>query len=262
MKTRTLMPSAGQSRRTAFTLIELLVVIAIISILAAILFPVFAGVREKARQTTCLSNMRQIGIGVRAYLQDYDETMPIFTMYDIYPKYQALYGGYQTPFTPHRGVEVEITAYTGNNDIFRCPDDTGDPQTGGASYRDVFGSSYRFGRSVYSVVSGYSSENDGVITTGDKLVTDSQFISPAETRIMRDEMFPWFGPETDPTGNLYFYYSADPASTYYQRWHSTGGSMVFADGHAKYVSSRAYFNQILETPDGQSYNTGCWRGCE
>jgi prepilin-type N-terminal cleavage/methylation domain-containing protein len=60
-------------RRPGFTLIELLVVIAIIAILAAILFPVFAQARAKARQTACLSNQRQIGIGILAYSQDYDE---------------------------------------------------------------------------------------------------------------------------------------------------------------------------------------------
>jgi len=63
--------------KSGFTLIELLVVIAIIAILSAILFPVFAKVREKARQTTCASNEKQIGLGILQYVQDYDETYPL-----------------------------------------------------------------------------------------------------------------------------------------------------------------------------------------
>src|ERR1051326_525026 len=69
-------------RSRGFTLIELLVVIAIIAILAAILFPVFAQAREKARAISCLSNIKQIGTGCMMYIQDYDETYPLGYMWD------------------------------------------------------------------------------------------------------------------------------------------------------------------------------------
>lgn len=68
---------SSSPNRKGFTLIELLVVIAIIAILAAILFPVFARAREKARQASCLSNIKQFGLGVQMYLQDYDEMFPM-----------------------------------------------------------------------------------------------------------------------------------------------------------------------------------------
>ena len=69
--------------RYGFTLIELLVVIAIIAILAAILFPVFAQAREKARQASCLSNCKQLGLASNMYVQDYDETFP----YNLGPRF-------------------------------------------------------------------------------------------------------------------------------------------------------------------------------
>jgi prepilin-type N-terminal cleavage/methylation domain-containing protein/prepilin-type processing-associated H-X9-DG protein len=70
-----------RKNHAGFTLIELLVVIAIIAILAEILFPVFAQAREKARQTTCVSNMKQLGHGLMMYAQDYDENLPYGYMY-------------------------------------------------------------------------------------------------------------------------------------------------------------------------------------
>src|SRR6187431_2357180 len=68
--------SSTGRKTSGFTLIELLVVIAIIAILAAILFPVFAQARAKARQATCLSNMKQLAVGTMGYTQDYDELYP------------------------------------------------------------------------------------------------------------------------------------------------------------------------------------------
>jgi prepilin-type N-terminal cleavage/methylation domain-containing protein/prepilin-type processing-associated H-X9-DG protein len=67
-----------KGRKAGFTLIELLVVIAIIAILASILFPVFARARENARRSSCLSNLKQIGLGIMQYTQDYDEKLPLY----------------------------------------------------------------------------------------------------------------------------------------------------------------------------------------
>jgi prepilin-type processing-associated H-X9-DG protein/prepilin-type N-terminal cleavage/methylation domain-containing protein len=77
-------PQLSNDRKySAFTLIELLVVIAIIAILAAILFPVFAQARNKARQTACLSNLKQLGNALTMYVQDFDETLPAWTTYYV-----------------------------------------------------------------------------------------------------------------------------------------------------------------------------------
>jgi prepilin-type N-terminal cleavage/methylation domain-containing protein/prepilin-type processing-associated H-X9-DG protein len=98
------------SARRAFTLIELLVVIAIIAILAAILFPVFAQAREKARQTSCLSNCKQVATATLMYVQDYDETFPI----SFYPGNN---GGAVCSATFYHGV----APYQKNSQIMRCP---------------------------------------------------------------------------------------------------------------------------------------------
>jgi prepilin-type N-terminal cleavage/methylation domain-containing protein len=104
--------------RRAFTLIELLVVIAIIAILAAILFPVFAQARAKARQTACLSNMRQLGTSVMMYVQDYDET------YVPSVAYTAIVAATGKPDTssPSRSWPTLLMPYVKNEQIFVCPD--------------------------------------------------------------------------------------------------------------------------------------------
>ena len=105
-----------------FTLIELLVVIAIIAILAAILFPVFAQAREKARAITCVSNERQIGLGIMQYVQDYDETFPQGEMYDAGAHYYASWREAIYPYVENgigQDYEGDKIARYG---VWQCPD--------------------------------------------------------------------------------------------------------------------------------------------
>jgi prepilin-type N-terminal cleavage/methylation domain-containing protein/prepilin-type processing-associated H-X9-DG protein len=102
-------------RNHAFTLIELLVVIAIIAILAAILFPVFAQAREKARQASCLSNLKQTGLAVMMYDQDYDETYPKAEFWDG----NSSFGNYYM-----WGSQLCIQPYIKNLDVYKCPSDS------------------------------------------------------------------------------------------------------------------------------------------
>src|SRR5262245_43773472 len=103
--------------RRAFTLIELLVVIAIIAILAAILFPVFAQAREKARQTTCLSNLKQLGMGMMQYTQDYDENYPVNNR-----SYPMSYLDNGNQCCDYHGVWAkQIHPYTKNVQVIDCP---------------------------------------------------------------------------------------------------------------------------------------------
>src|SRR4051794_4034075 len=105
------------ARPHAFTLIELLVVIAIIAILAAILFPVFALARERARQVSCLSNQKQLGTATAMYSQDYDETILPAAMYPT--NAQGADKNDTTLWT------VMVQPYVKNTQVFICPSSSG-----------------------------------------------------------------------------------------------------------------------------------------
>lgn len=149
----------------AFTLIELLVVIAIIAILAAILFPVFAKVREKARQTSCASNLKQLGLAVTQYVQDYDETYPI-----------AIDSGLEyangTDTTAH--WTQKVIPYIKANGVYGCPDDPGagnvDPVN---PWKGVICSYAANGSTGYYAETGYVRELVGVMGVGNTTGIDS-----------------------------------------------------------------------------------------
>jgi prepilin-type N-terminal cleavage/methylation domain-containing protein/prepilin-type processing-associated H-X9-DG protein len=103
-------------KRLGFTLIELLVVIAIIAILAAILFPVFAQAREKARAIACVSNEKQIGLGITMYIQDYDEQLPMARSFGT---------SYNTAIPQEIAPYVQkVNGFSANTaGIWKCPDD-------------------------------------------------------------------------------------------------------------------------------------------
>ena len=125
-----------KSMKKGFTLIELLVVIAIIAILAAILFPVFAQAREKARASACLSNCKQIGTGLQLYIDDYDETIPPM-IHTSNPTGDIAGAGNNSPRatfcvdwtwgwgTGHLNTWMDsIFPYVKNVNLFKCPSDT------------------------------------------------------------------------------------------------------------------------------------------
>lgn len=120
--------------RRGFTLIELLVVIAIIAILAAILFPVFAQAREKARQTACISNGKQIGTATMMYVQDYDETYP--SGWGSQDSGRSMWRNVLQPYIQrYQQNQVDMYDMTGvsRSSVYVCPSQPGSPQAYGPS---------------------------------------------------------------------------------------------------------------------------------
>jgi prepilin-type N-terminal cleavage/methylation domain-containing protein len=107
---------AKNRSKRGFTLIELLVVIAIIAILAAILFPVFARARENARRASCQSNLKQIGLGLMQYTQDYDEKLPQAWFVNLWPSQPGANGNY-------KWMDA-VQPYIKSEQLFVCPSDT------------------------------------------------------------------------------------------------------------------------------------------
>jgi len=226
-----------RAKGSGFTLIELLVVIAIIAILAAILFPVFARAREKARQTSCLSNVKQIGTSMMMYVQDYDETFPK-TYWGSTSYYWWPYGYYT------RGMWMaSLYPYAMNIQIFQCP------------------SNHKYKWTGRYVGNGFSYPMNGYLSG--HMLADVKYPAQCITNI--DGFYYWTNhtkvTEANPLTNNINY----PAIV---GRHNGGSNAVHVDGHAKWYKFENVWGRTTPTPSwddptvmivGSAANSKYWK---
>lgn len=206
-------------KRTAFTLIELLVVIAIIAVLAAILFPVFAKAREKARQTSCLSNNKQLTLAVLMYAQDYDETLPPTAV----------------PGTAGKVIlwPDQLISYVKNTQIRFCPSDSGEKLNSYGlnelNFSDLTDSGAPFCKTLTAFTTSAATVMLSELGTGS--LTDRA-----------DVITPRFGTYklTAPDVDLNDQFDARPAARHFEQ-----ANIGFMDGHAKSLRlDQFYVHQV------------------
>jgi prepilin-type N-terminal cleavage/methylation domain-containing protein/prepilin-type processing-associated H-X9-DG protein len=208
-------PKTAANRRSGFTLIELLVVIAIIAILAAILFPVFARARENARRASCQSNLKQIGLGVAQYTQDYDEKLPRSIADGT--SANAACGAMARPNDD--SVFNQVMPYMRSTQLLRCPSDSTDPTSDPYSY------GYNY------VYLGYGCYTTTVISLASiqevsrtVMMTDQGTFSGYADWVYRPASANWSSvTSTNPT-----------ETGYVSARHLEGTNVLWADGHVKW----------------------------
>jgi prepilin-type N-terminal cleavage/methylation domain-containing protein/prepilin-type processing-associated H-X9-DG protein len=241
-------PRAGLGRlhpAAGFTLIELLVVIAIIAILAAILFPVFAQAREKARQSTCLSNTKQIGMALMQYEADYDEAAPGVW---FGPVPAAPWSQPSNATTFYKWMDA-INPYVKNEGVFNCPSDQFNKRY---TFRNRDGSngygSYAMSQAYFCAGDHFSPPTSDY-NQGPNIIRLPMIQRPADTVWIVDGGMPGI---KDPPWKSYEFWWCDPntinttfpapkgtAPRYFHNIverHPGTVNVIYCDGHAKGVN--------------------------
>jgi prepilin-type N-terminal cleavage/methylation domain-containing protein/prepilin-type processing-associated H-X9-DG protein len=259
----TLIPGAQARLTSAFTLIELLVVIAIIAILAAILFPVFAQAREKARQTSCLSNLKQLGTATMMYVQDYDEQfMEIYSKLNNgatdWPTMDVNKPGTSEPAGWYTGPKLGLTPpnwaynlqpYIKNTNVMACP----------SAARTTWKPATTTDNSAY-VYSNWIA--DGGAGGGAPAVTLASIPKTADTVMFWDtgkanrvvEIQGWYGIKdwnnpckSWPDNEIDKAYTCPNCNADWLPRHMDGRNFVYGDGHAKWSKdSQMYIAKVPE----------------
>jgi prepilin-type N-terminal cleavage/methylation domain-containing protein/prepilin-type processing-associated H-X9-DG protein len=225
--------------KKAFTLIELLVTIAIIAILAAILFPVFARARENARRASCMSNMKQIGLGMMQYLQDYDDWYPPFMWNSLTPQNDAAMPGAKFKVKwGSTGNYVSwmdiIYPYVKSTQIFVCPSHTEGDDVPSYGYSDAFSG---YGTFAY----GGNAYNWGGSAAAQLPLKESVVTRPSELFVVveynnEDSVY------ANPIDMGAFARGDGGRSSLVVTPHLDGGTVAFADGHVKWVNRTRFIS--------------------
>ncbi|MES2461888.1 MAG: DUF1559 domain-containing protein [Armatimonadota bacterium] len=258
--------------QNAFTLIELLVVIAIIAILAAILFPVFAQAREKARQSACLSNNKQIANALMLYVQDYDEALPM----------GAWSSGSGATAISGRWFR-DLYPYLKNVDVYVCPNITDDPMGIAGYYRPKLAAGFPnfigdtalypqspggyamnanlFGGTLSKTLAEIPDSSGTFIICDASRVTsdvlkDPYRYDPDSWPKLQDRDSDWqVTPPTDWIGGSATRYTIDGSD---QRRrpiarHSGGLNVIYCDGHARWSKITQFLGPLSATQNGWPY---------